>query len=805
MIQVTNENSIGMRLLSTAVEQSAASVIITNTQGVIEFVNPAFTTITGYSVEEAIGNRTNILNSGLTKPEVYQDMWSTIMSGRTWRGEMLNRRKNGELYWDGVVISPIRDDHDEISHFVAVQEDISFRKQAEVEYKSILHTSHDGYWLVSARDARFLEVNVAAANMLGYSVDELKELSIPDVEAAQSPEYIAQNIQAIMSSPSKSVCFETRHRHRDGHIIDVEVSTQYIDVRGGVFVAFIRDISERKAVEEKLLLNMHILNGISEGVAVTDSAQKFIYVNPAFTAITGYSAKDVLGRNPKLLSSGLMERTFYGKMWDDLNDTGHWEGEIIDRRKNGESYVEWLSISTLKDEHGDVHHYVSVFSDISDRKAAEKRVAHMAQHDFLTGLPNRMLLLDRMAQAIAHSRREGKMVALMFFDLDRFKNINDTLGHLVGDKFLKIVAERISRASRSSDTVSRLGGDEFVVMLTDLQSADDVPPVATKMLESVAGNCVIDGHEIEITTSIGISLFPADGEDGETLLMRADTAMYHAKQQGRNHYQFFTSEMNRRAFERMDIEQRLRQAVKRDELELYYQPQIDRISGKLIGAEALLRWNTKQGMVSPGAFIPIAEETGLIIPIGEWVLREACRQSTEWRKMGVPEIVVSVNISTVQCRQKNFAKLVSSVLDETGLPAAGLELEITESAVMNDAETAILTLYEIKKAGVQLAMDDFGTGYSSLIYLKRLPLDKLKIDQTFVRHMVDDADDAMIVSTIINMARNLGLKHIAEGVETKEQVELLSLYGCDEMQGYYFGKPMPADEFAEYFRKHSES
>lgn len=684
MVRTQVQYSMKARKLSQAVEQSAASVIITDRRGIIEFVNPAFTAITGYEQDEAIGKSAAMLSPGHTNRELYKNLWDTINAGGTWRGDFLNRRKNGELYWDTATISPVRDEKGEITHFASVQEDITPRKEAE----------------------------------------------------------------------------------------------------------------------GKLLLNMHILNSIREGVAVTDAAQNFSYVNPAFTAITGYRAEEVIGKNPRLLSSGLMERTFYGDMWADLVEHGHWQGEIIDRRKNGESYPEWLSISALRDEHGQVSRYVSVFMDISERKEAERRVVHMAQHDFLTGLPNRMLLLDRLDQAIKHAKRDKTKVAIMFLDLDRFKHVNDTLGHPVGDKLLVEIAGRITNVSRAGDTVSRLGGDEFVVMLPGLETVDDISGVADKVLESVSGPCVIDGREIEITTSIGISVFPDDGADGEALLHQADSAMYQAKQDGRDNYRFFTAEMNRRALERLDIEHKLRHALARKELRLYYQPQIDRLDGSLMGAEALIRWdNAAIGSVAPELFIPVAEETGLIIPIGEWALREACRQNVAWRKAGLLEIAVSVNLSAVQFRQKSLGRMIRGILEESGLDPAGLELEITESAVMSDAEAAIALLHEIKALGVKLVMDDFGTGYSSLTHLKRLPIDKLKIDQSFVRDMAVDADDAVIVGTIINMARNLGLKNVAEGVETAKQMEILTRYGCDGMQGYYFGGPMSADEFIAQFGK----
>jgi diguanylate cyclase (GGDEF)-like protein/PAS domain S-box-containing protein len=688
MMRTQKSCSLKARTLSQAVEQSAASVIISDRNGTIEYVNPAFTAITGYTQQEAIGRNPGMLSAGETTPEKYGELWSVITAGNTWRGEMLNRRKNGELYWDLVVISPISGDDGEITHFVAVQD----------------------------------------------------------------------------------------------------------------------DITERKKAEQELLLSAHILNSISEGVAVTDADQKFRYVNPAFTAITGYSPDEVIGKSPKLLSSGLMEKTFYGSMWRNITESNHWQGEIIDRRKNGESFAEWLSISTLKDETGKISRYVSVFTDISERKAAELRMVHMAQHDFLTGLPNRMLLLDRLDQAIARAERDGRKVGVMFLDLDRFKNINDTLGHTIGDKLLQDVATRLSQVSRAGDTICRLGGDEFVVMLPGVGSAEDISVIAGKLLESVAEPCVIDGHEIEVTASIGISIFPEDGRQGDVLLQHADSAMYHAKEGGRGGYRFFTSEMNERVLQRLLIEKNLRRGLARNEFVLHYQPQIDLRSGELVGAEALVRWNRPEtGLVPPGEFIHVAEENGVIIQLGEWVLREACRQKAQWLRLGLPELVMSVNLSAVQFRHKHLGDIVMASLRENGLDPSGLELEITESAVMTDAEGAISLLNQLKKMGVKLAMDDFGTGYSSLSHLKRLPIDKLKIDQSFVRDVPHDRDDKAIVSTIIGMAQHLGLKVVAEGVETEGQLAFLHQNGCDEGQGFYFGSPMPAHEFMAHVKQRLQS
>jgi diguanylate cyclase (GGDEF)-like protein/PAS domain S-box-containing protein len=676
-----------VRKLSHVVEQCANSIIITDAQGVIEYVNPYFTHISGFTPEQAVGKRPSILKSGNTASQEYQAMWQAIASGNVWHGELQNRHRGGRLYWDLVTISPLRGEEGEITHFVSVQEDITARKK----------------------------------------------------------------------------------------------------------------------IEEQLQLFLRVVNHVNEGITITDTDRNIVFINPAFSAITGYSAEEVIGKNPRMLHSGLMDDVFYRDMWRSINETGLWQGEMIDRRKSGESYSEWLSISTIKDEHGAVSHYIALFSDISERKAVEERIAHMAQHDFLTGLPNRMLLQDRLVQAISRSDREQRKVAVMFMDLDRFKVINDTLGHLVGDKLLQEVADRISRVGRSSDTVCRQGGDEFVIMLTDLETVDDVAIVAVKLLESIAGPYLIDGNEIEVTTSIGISVFPEDGREVDALLQHADAAMYHAKENGRNNYQFFTSEMNEHALERMSIERKLRRALERNEFCLHYQPQVDLRSGRIVGAEALIRWNhSLLGMVSPAQFIPIAEENGLIIPIGEWVLREACRQNSEWRKLGLPEIVMAVNLSAVQFRQKDLGAMIVDILRQSGLAPSALELEITESSVMRNSDAAIELLQQLKEMGLKLSMDDFGTGYSSLGYLKRLPIGKLKIDQSFVRDLMTDPDDAVIAQTIITMAHSLKLKVVAEGVETAEQLAFLQQQQCDEMQGYYFSRPLVAEQFASLLASQSD-
>lgn len=665
-----------------------------------------------------------------------------------------------------------------------------FRATFEQAAVGIAHVGLDGRWL---------RVNHKLCVISGYSEDELLARDHSSITYPNDLNEELASIKQILTGEVPSSTKEIRYVRKDGSLVWVNLTWSLTRTSMGepdYIIEVIEDITERKEATERLRLFARIFDTINEGVVVTDASNHILFVNPAFSEITGYSPAEAIGKNPNMLHSGLMDQIFYDKMWQSIKKTGRWQGEISDRRKNGESYVEWLSISALKDKQGEHSHYIAVISDISERKAAEERMVYIAQHDFLTGLPNRMVLHDRLTQAIAHAEREQRKVAIMFLDLDRFKVINDTLGHLVGDKLLKIVADRISSVARMTDTVSRLGGDEFAILLTYVDHADDLAVIALKILKCVAGPCVIDGNEIEVTTSVGISVFPEDGNDSESLLAHADAAMYQAKLNGRNNYQFFTHDMNRRSLERMSMKNKLSHALERDELYLLYQPQVDLQSGHIVGAEALVRWDHPMYQnVLPSQFIPIAEENGLIPQIGEWVLREACRQNQVWRMQGLKEITMAVNLSTIQFRQKNLGETIKLILRESGLPPSGLELEITEGSVMHDAEAAILLLEDMKSMGLKLSVDDFGTGYSSLSYLKRFPIDKFKIDQSFVHDLATNRDSAVIVSAIITLAHGLHLKVIAEGVETAEQVAFLKKQGCDEVQGYYFGKPMSADQF----------
>jgi diguanylate cyclase (GGDEF)-like protein len=490
-------------------------------------------------------------------------------------------------------------------------------------------------------------------------------------------------------------------------------------------------------------------------------------------------------------------------MWEALQRRGRWAGEITDRRKSGETYPKWMTINAVTDlRSGKLTHYVSMFSDITERKNSEERIHYLAHHDALTGLPNRFSLELRLEQAFLEAHRHGRKLAVLFIDLDRFKVINDTLGHQVGDQLLIEVAKRLTAVVRESDSVARLGGDEFVIALPDMGSPIDAANVAAKIIDSLAEPILVSGHQLHTSPSIGISVYPSDGVDADTIMRNADTAMYHAKALGRNNFQFYAEEMNRNASERLDIETRLRHALARNEFELHYQPQLAIQGRQVLGVEALLRWNPADGRsVPPARFIPIAEETGMIIAIGEWVLRTACRQVKTWIDAGIPPLRVAVNVSARQLRKQDFPDLVASALADSGLPAQLLEIEITESAVMEEPEEARLILEKLKTMGVTLAIDDFGTGYSSLAYLKLFPIDNLKIDRSFVTDIGRHTDDAAIAISTIALAHSLGINVIAEGVETATQHDLLRSHHCNEVQGFLFSRPLPAADALDFLKQ----
>jgi len=557
------------------------------------------------------------------------------------------------------------------------------------------------------------------------------------------------------------------------------------------FITTYTDISDQRASAEREQLAQKVYTHTPAGIIFTDEAHRILSINPATTQMTGYETFELIGQTVYgliTLDDGQSPDAFER----DLVLRASWQGELEVTRKNGDSFPAGTRVNRVDDpQSGLPAHYVWILADITERKQSEERMRHIAQHDALTGLPNRMALLMRLAQLLPEARRHGWKIAMMFLDLDRFKIINDTLGHQIGDELLREVACRLSSVVRETDFVARLGGDEFVIILPGISSAADAAVVAGKAIGALSSAIEANGHELHTSPSIGISVFPDDGPDGDTILKNADTAMYHAKAAGRNNFQFFATEMNLITSERLNIEHKLRHAIARNELVLCFQPQFHAADTAPTGVEALLRWHhPTEGMISPARFIPVAEETGIIVEIGEWVLATACREMKRWIDAGLKPLRIAVNVSARQLRRRDFCETVANALTLSGLPAELLELEITESSVMENPQEAILILERLGRMGVTLAIDDFGTGYSSLAYLKLFPIDHLKIDRSFVADIETDLNDRAIAFGTIALAHSLGLKVIAEGVETEDQLELLRTNGCDEVQGFLLSKPL---------------
>ncbi|OHC64164.1 MAG: hypothetical protein A2045_02135 [Rhodocyclales bacterium GWA2_65_20] len=563
-------------------------------------------------------------------------------------------------------------------------------------------------------------------------------------------------------------------------------------------VLTLRDIGARRLAEEKLRLSDKVFEYSAEAIVITDTAGRILAVNPAFTWLTGYRPDEAIGATPRILKSGRHEDGFYAAMWQALLDDGHWEGELWDRRKDGSHYPKWLTINAVRDD-GRITHYVALFSDISERKENEDRIRFLAEHDHLTGLPNRRLLEARAGQIIGSGRRRDAGLALMMIDLDRFKNVNDTLGHPAGDRLLIEVAHRLAACVRTTDTVVRLGGDEFVVLLEGVPDAADVAAVAGKIRDALNRPIVIEDKAMHTPPSIGIALYPGDGEDVETLLKNADTALYQVKAGGRNAWLFYTGKMNETVQERLHLENDLRHAMDSGALQLHFQPQFDLGTRRIVAWEALLRWpHPERGWVPPEQFIPVAEETGLILALGEWVLRTACGEAQRWKDKGLGHFRVSVNVSGCQFAAPGLADTVARALADTGLDAALLELEITESVLIGQGAPILETIGRLKALGVYLTLDDFGTGYSSLAYLKSFAVDRLKIDRSFMHDIARNPDNAAIVRAVITLAQALKLDVVAEGVETHDQDAFLVAHGCGGTQGFLMGRPMPAEDVANF-------
>ena len=681
----SNETFKQLHLLASALEASADSIVITDIDGTILWANPAMTRLSGYKYTELIGKTPNLWNSVTNDSGFFDDLWETILSGKTWQNEIINRKKNGEEYLEDQTITSVLNERGEISHFVSIKRDITARKESDAK-------------------------NLQAAQVFEHSI---------------------------------------------------------------------------------------------EGILICDSQNNIIRVNPAFTKITGYNEHDIIGKKPSILKSGKHEPAFFADMWNALDSNGVWQGEVWNRRKNGEIYPELLTISTLKDTSDSIVEYIAIFADITDRKQDAEQIRKLAFYDSLTNLPNRALSHETLKNELARNRPENELIGILNIDIDRFFNINDTMGHDAGDQLLQIIARRILRCNKEMDQTARISSDEFTVICSDISSPNQLAEKAQKILDSISEPIMLNKQEVFITASIGISIAPTDGDNDAILFRFAESARNHAKREG-NSFQFFNDEMNTQGFEQLVMKSSLRRALERDEFLLYYQPQIDIKSGKIVGAESLIRWmHPDLGLVAPNKFIPILEETGLISEVGEWILRTACQQNKQWQEQGLPAIQIAVNLSPRQFRQKNLLSSIEQTLSDTKLSAKWLELEVTESSIMDNPEEVAVTLKSLHELGIKLAIDDFGTGYSSLSYLKMFPIDVLKIDRSFIRDITFDKDDETIVKTIISMGHNLGLKIIAEGVELQEQLDIIKQYQCEWYQGFYLSKPLPADEFEKLLKQNN--
>jgi diguanylate cyclase (GGDEF)-like protein/PAS domain S-box-containing protein len=683
--------------------------------------------------------------------------------------------------------------------------DISERKQMQWSLVHTLMEASQECMLLVDNDGTVLFANQVAVHTFAYPFSELiglnVDLLVPKFSSAGHSRHRAEVMRSRHPLPAGIHKWLSAVR-KDGAEFPVEIGMSSVELDNRLnTIASIIDITERKQFEQKLKFSATVCHAIGEAIMVADASNRIIAINPAFTQLTGYTEQEAIGRSTKLLKSGRHDIAFYRDMWHKLEKTGRWQGEVWNRRKNGEEYYEWLMINTIYDSAGEVHQRIAIFSDITNQKLAEQTIWKQANFDPLTGLPNRCLFQDRLEQGIKKSDRTGLPMALMLLDLDRFKEVNDTLGHDMGDILLKKGARRLSSCVRGTDTVARLGGDEFTIILSELHDPGNVDRIAQDILKKLAEPFRLKHELAYVSASIGITLYPNDGKSIDTLLKNADQAMYASKNQGRNRYNYFTPVMQESAQNRMRLANDLRGALDAGQFGLIYQPIVELATGVIHKAEALIRWlHPARGIVNPSEFITIAEETGLIIDIGDWVFREAACQVKHWRKRHHPDFQVSVNKSPIQFHYEGERYTAwLDYLRQQGLPGQSIAVEITEG-IMLDANTAITDqLLDFRDAGIQVSIDDFGTGYSSLSYLKKFDIDYLKIDQSFISNLAPGSEDMALCEAIIVMAHKLGIKVIAEGVETAQQRDLLTSIGCDFGQGYLFSKPLPADEFEKLF------
>ncbi|MBK9443699.1 MAG: EAL domain-containing protein [Comamonadaceae bacterium] len=800
--------------LQQILDTSSVAIYLIDAQGRINHVNRRMADMFGCSAEALNGRDYVALLHPSLQDAGYKNM-QALLANTIDRSEVdrIYCRDDGTEFWGHLTCRSFEDASGKGRFIVCVIADITegkkvrnALKESENRYSTLIEWSPDA--ALAHRDGVLIYANAAATALFGANaMADLVGRQLIDLVAPEAQAFVRQRMQQQKNQGGSLPRAETRFVKLDGSVIDVEVQATPIIYDGqSTHYSIVRDITAIKRTQAELRIAATAFES-QQGITITDAQGTILRTNQAFSRITGYSAQEALGQNPRLLASGRHDAVFYQVMWDNLATRGNWQGEIWNRRKDGEIYPEWLSISAVKDAAGHVGHYVATFFDISARKTAEQQINNLAFYDPLTQLPNRRLLLDRLAQALITCVRHQSCGALLFVDLDNFRTLNETLGHFQGDVLLENVARRLSACVREGDTVARLGGDEFVVMLEDLsdnpiEAATQAEAVGEKIRLSLNRSYTIGALEHHSTPSIGITLFgEAQHETVEEPLKRAELAMYQAKAAGRNALRFFDAQMQVAVTQRAALEADLSEALLQDQLLLHFQAQVVG-DGRLTGAEVLVRWqHPERGLVSPAEFIPLAEETGLIVPLGQWVLETACRQLVTWSTQpDLAHLTLAVNVSAKQFHQADFVARVQSILIRTGVNPKRIKLELTESLMVNDVEGIIAKMTSLKASGVGFSLDDFGTGYSSLSYLKRLPLDQLKIDQGFVRNILTDSNDAAIAKMVVALAESMGLSVIAEGVEIEAQKEFLAHLGCHAYQGYLFARPLALAAFEKYAR-----
>jgi diguanylate cyclase (GGDEF)-like protein/PAS domain S-box-containing protein len=774
--------------------------------------NRALGDIFGFSHEEVRGNT---LDSAIPLPRIRKMVEEVLTTGNPQYDLPISYHDDGSTRYLEVSVTPFRGQATAGAPTRAprvlitvndLTERESLRSQAresELRTRAIMNNVAEAIITIDEAGTVYT-FNRAAERIFGYGSGEVigcnVKLLMPEPHHSAHDGYLRRYVETGERRCIGLGIKEVTGQRKDGVLFPMELSISETSFgKRRVFIGIIRDITRRKADDAMMRKLSSVVEQTADSVIVTDAGGVIEYVNSAFEAITGYTREEAIGRKPDILKSGIQPAGFYRRLWQTILRGEPFQEVFVNRRKDGSLYYEEKSITPLIDDGGRITHFVSTAKDITERMQAKERLNYLAHYDPLTAMPNRSLFMERLEHVVAAAARSSFHAGVIYLDLDRFKVINDTLGHDAGDSLLRLVADRLRACVRETDTVSRLGGDEWAVLVENA-SALELPTVAEKILNTLAQPLDVAAHELYPTASIGVSVFPEDGTDGHTLLKHAEVAMYRAKHEGRNSYQFFDPAMTEQAHERLRLESSLRRALERNEFVLHYQPQVDIRSGAIIGMEALLRWQHPQrGLVPPLEFIPLLEDTGLIAEVGNWVIAAACRQAAVWHDSGLHRKPIAVNLSAKQLQRQDIADFVRSSLEQAGLAQSSrpLELELTESLLMEDVQTTIAKLHQLTQLGVTLSIDDFGTGYSSLAYLKRFPIRTLKIDRAFVRDIARDPDDEAIVSAVIAMAHNLKLSVIAEGVETEEQLDFLRRHGCDAMQGYLVSEPLPADTLTE--------